>query len=256
MRFLVFGGTTEGRELVSWLSQQPHARIVACCATEYGGSLVDRAENVTVLTRRVDQEGMQDLIRENHCQVLIDATHPYAALVTANAQAAAEACGVPYVRVLREEEPEGPWTAVPDVTAAADYIAAREGTVLFATGSKDLPQFCQMIPNFAQRAFVRVLPTVASLEQTERLGIPASRVIGMQGPFSFEMNCALIHATGARFLVTKASGANGGFEEKVQAAQACDCELVVIHRPLQEDGFSFAEAQEELSRLMQGQREA
>ena len=69
----------------------------------------------------------------------------------------------------------------------------------------------------------------------------------MQGPFSQELNSALIRQLGIDILVTKASGRSGGFEEKVAAAQECGCKLLVIHRPLQEEGLSFVEVQRELA---------
>ena len=62
----------------------------------------------------------------------------------------------------------------------------------------------------------------------KEIGIPAERIVGAMGPFSLEDNVALIRRSGARILVTKASGTAGGFWEKVQAARETSCTLVVI----------------------------
>ena len=98
----------------------------------------------------------------------------------------------------------------------------------------------------SERLYVRVLPVLASLEKTAALGIPARHVIAMQGPFSKELNVALIREFGIQTLVTKASGAVGGFWEKIEAAQECGCEAVVIRRPVEEPGLSAEEVREEL----------
>ena len=100
------------------------------------------------------------------------------------------------------------------------------------------------IADYADRLFARILPVASSIAATGDLGIPTSHVIAMQGPFSKELNCALIHEFDIRVMVTKASGTAGGFWEKVEAAQACGIELVVIDRPLEEAGCSVAEARQ------------
>ncbi len=71
----------------------------------------------------------------------------------------------------------------------------------------------------------------------------------MQGPFSVEMNCALLRLTRAGWLVTKESGHAGGFAEKLEAARACKTRTIVIRRPGQRDGISLEEAKEELRKL-------
>ena len=72
----------------------------------------------------------------------------------------------------------------------------------------------------------------------------------MKGPFSKELNCALIRDLGIDILVTKASGAAGGFWEKVEAARECGIELVVIHRPVKEDGLTMEQLKDELEKAL------
>ncbi|MBR5381970.1 MAG: precorrin-6A/cobalt-precorrin-6A reductase [Oscillospiraceae bacterium] len=62
-KICVFAGTTEGRELVSFLSGQP-VDVTACVATEYGETLLSPADNVTVLAGRLDGEAMERLLRK------------------------------------------------------------------------------------------------------------------------------------------------------------------------------------------------
>lgn len=63
----------------------------------------------------------------------------------------------------------------------------------------------------------------------------------MQGPFSRELNEAMIRQLDIKILITKASGSAGGFEEKLEAAESTGCTVIVVDRPVQEDGFTVKE---------------
>ncbi|MBO4365092.1 MAG: precorrin-6A/cobalt-precorrin-6A reductase, partial [Eggerthellaceae bacterium] len=102
----------------------------------------------------------------------------------------------------------------------------------------DLPVYAQVVPDFTERFYVRILPVASSLAAAAELGIPTSHVVAMQGPFSQQFNEALMRELGVQTMVTKASGTAGGFWEKVDAARACGVQVVVIHRPLDEEGVS------------------
>lgn len=243
MEVLVFGGTVEGRQLVEWLDARGSCDIVACTATAYGASLVAGGRHVTVLEGPLSGSDKQRLVTERDFACIIDATHPYAVHISESIAALAESTGLELVRIVREGAAEGPWVSVSSSAEAAEHLAATEGNILLTTGSKDLDVFIAALPNYRERLYVRVLPVTAALEKASDLGIPASHIIAMQGPFSAELNCALIKDLQIRHLVTKQSGPAGGFDEKVQAARACGIELVVIERPCVEEGVSLEQAQ-------------
>ena len=241
-RILVFGGTCEGRELVSWLAGRG-VSVIAYSATEYGESLLPESSRVLSFAKRLDAEQMVQVMRQEAFSCVVDATHPYAVEVSANIKAAASELGLEVMRLVREDVPEGPWTSVASTDEAARLIARRKGNVLLTTGSKDLAAYVQAVPDYKQRLYVRILPVASSLEQADKLGIPASRIIAMQGPFSAELNKALIESLEIETLVTKAAGKAGGFPEKVQAARETGCELLVIDRPVENNqGISLDEA--------------
>jgi precorrin-6x reductase len=102
------------------------------------------------------------------------------------------------------------------------------------------------MPDYAERLYVRVLPINASLDRVKELGIAASHVIAMQGPFSAALNAALIRELGIACMVTKQSGTTGGFDQKARAAKECGIELVVIERPSTQAGASLATAKRTL----------
>ena len=243
MEVLVFGGTAEGRQLVEWLAGRASCDVVACTATSYGASLLACGPRVQVLEGPLSDADKRRLMEAHRFACIVDATHPYAQHISQSVADLGRRHDVEVVRVVREGAGEGPWTTVADAREAARLLAGTEGNILLTTGSKDLPAFTEGIPGYAERLYVRVLPVTASLERTQELGIPASHVIAMQGPFSEQLNRALIEELGIAHLVTKQSGATGGFDEKVRAAQACGIDLLVIERPRQEEGLLLPEAE-------------
>ena len=243
---LVFGGTTEGREIAGWLSARGTCSVVVSSLTEYGGSLVEGLPNVESLTGRMLPDAMEHLMRDRAFACVVDATHPYAAGVSASIAASCEASGTPRLRVLREGEPEGPWAGVADAVEAAQLVAGRAGNVLLTTGSNDLPIYVEAIDDYQERVYARILPMEKSIASADSLGIPLDHIIAMKGPFSKELNSALIRQFDIKMLVTKASGKSGGFWEKVDAARECGVELIVIRRPIQEEGLSLEDAKREL----------
>ena len=114
---------------------------------------------------------------------------------------------------------------------AANYLARTEGNILLATGAKELPTFSGLD---STRLYPRVLPTEESLVVCKAAGIPKRNIIAMQGPFSKELNLALLRQFDIRFLVTKDGGAVGGFGEKAAAAAEAGVKLLVFRRPVEE----------------------
>ena len=237
-KICVFGGTTEGRRLVEFLSAQPVA-VTVCVATEYGEELLLPAENTVVSARRLPKAEIQSMLASGAYDLVVDATHPYAVHITDSLFAACQATHTEYLRLLREE------TALPqdalfaaDAAQAADLLDAVEGNILLTTGSKDLAEYSR-IHGFAQRVFVRVLPMPQSLAACQAAGVKPANILAMQGPFSAEMNKAMLRQCKVRYLVTKNGGAVGGFPQKVEAARQTGATLVVIGRPEQKQGMSY-----------------
>ena len=236
-RVLVFGGTFEGRRIAEWLGARGTCQVLYSALTEYGGSLLEGVPNVQALTGPMLPDRMEELMRAYQLTCVIDATHPYASGVSASIAGATQATGTLLYRVIREGEPQGPWVGVANAQEAAEYVAGTQGRVLLTTGSKELPVYARTIPDFTDRVYARILPVASSLAAASELGIPTSHVIAMQGPFSKQLNMALMRELDIAVMVTKASGNAGGFWEKVEAAQECGVQVVVIHRPLDEEGL-------------------
>lgn len=234
----LFAGTSEGRELAELLTAQG-IRVYACVATEYGETLLEERENLTVSAGRLDQAQMEALLTEREFHCLVDATHPYAAAVTENLYAACRNTGTEYLRLLRSES-ELPEACIHAETTAqaVELLGNIPGNILLTTGSKELSAYAAL-PDFAQRCYARVLPVEESIRACREAGLPASRIIAMQGPFSEEMNLAQLRACHAAVLVTKEAGPKGGFPEKARAAARGGATLLVIGRPPQKQGLTF-----------------
>ena len=205
MNVVVFSGTTEGRSFSRALAALG-AAVTVCVATELGAEEQGCADGITVRAGRLDADGMAALLRG--AALCVDATHPYAAEATRNIRAAAAAAGVEYHRLLRPASPLPAGSVVlADAVRAAAYLADRPGRVLLATGAKELPAFAALDP---ERLYPRVLPTLAGIAACEAAGIPHRNILAMQGPFTAELNTALLRQFHISYMVTKDGGAAGG----------------------------------------------
>ena len=246
-KICIFAGTTEGRKLTALLKDA--AEVTACVATEYGGVMLDGIHGIKVHSGRMNEEEMAVFFNRNKFDRIIDATHPYAQAVTDNIAAAAGKAGIPYMRILREKENRIPGAVyVSSVKEAEEYLSGHDGNILITTGSKELSEYEGLDMS---RVWARVLPVSASLEACEKAGVPVSHIIAAQGPFTEDVNLAQLKMIDARYIVTKASGSTGGFEEKIRAASECHVIPVIIGQPPQVSGMSLDEAAAELGRIYQ-----
>lgn len=250
---LIFAGTSEGRRLAEILSEKEIPAVV-CVATEYGQEQIGALPGVGVRVGRLDAGQMRELIAELSPAAVVDATHPYAELVSANIRTACEAEKVRCIRLLRESSGGDQMedaVVFDDCGTAAEWLNGREGNILLTTGMKELPVFAEAIAD-KTRIYARVLLQETVISETGRLGLSKKQMICMQGPFTREMNAATIRQVGAKYLVTKESGAAGGFAQKAEAARETGAVCVVIRRPDEEAGCSLEEVVDLLERQICG----
>ena len=238
-KVIVFAGTTEGYEISRFLSEN-QLPVLACVATEYGSKSLQENSCLHVQAGRLDEQQMRDLFFRENPELVLDATHPYAAEVTQNIRKACEETGVSYTRILRTGSEQQNAVYVRDAKEAAEYLEGTEGNVLLTTGSKELAVFTS-VSDYNKRLFARVLSLPSVIESCQALGFEGRNLIAMQGPFSKELNQAMLEQYQCKYLVTKDSGKAGGFLEKIQAAEALGVTAVIIGRPLAEEGLSLKE---------------
>ena len=225
-----------------------------CVATEYGETMLKEHPYMKVHRGRMDREEIRTFLQNGSFEAVVDATHPYADLITDNIRMAMQGMKLPYLRLRREESADSTYEGVirfQTNEACAGALEKTEGNILLTTGSKELSKYCS-VEEVRNRLYVRVLPGTESLSLCMEQGITGKQIIAMQGPFTAEMNEAVIHQYGISVLVTKESGSSGGYAEKLEAAQKAGIPVFVIGHP-QEAGYSFGELCRRLEKLC-GQR--
>lgn len=270
-KIMIFGGTTEGRLLADFCERHGITAIVSV-VSDYGKELLRPGGYISVSAKPMDAKEMETFFRDQGIGLVVDATHPYASFATENIKTACKAAGIDRIRCLRaqgdknvdsppfQERPDsegafGMEVRVCSMAGAVSYLECHPGTALVTTGSRELEAFCRL-EGFQERLYVRVLPSSESLKQCEALGFKNSHIICMHGPFSEEMNIALIHQVNADFLITKESGAAGGFAQKMSAAGKCGIPAIVVERPPEQGGMCFEQVCDTISQLAKRKEEA
>lgn len=231
---LLLGGTSETLPIASELSARGF-RVLVSTAT---GFPLEGVVPSGVQTRigPLSASGMIRLIKEMNIRALVDATHPYALEASEISRRASRETEVPCFRFLR---PGSAWE-FDDVHIAADHgDAARMAfsfgkPVLLTTGSRNLAPYAARAVETGLPLVVRVLPADASVSSCLSAGIPRENILTGKGPFSRDENVQAIRRFNIGALVTKDSGDAGGTLEKLEAARATGCEIVVVRRPQEE----------------------
>lgn len=244
-KVLIFGGTTEGRELARWCAENGIAADVSV-TTDYGARLLGSDSLINIFTGRLDSREMETLIRAGGYAAVTDATHPYAMEATRNIKSACSSTGVRYMRLLREKS-ELCGTVVDSLSEAVELLDSTDKIILSTLGSKELPELAK-IHGCGERLWVRVLPADGTERYCTSFGVDERHIIAGKGPFSVEDNVRHIRHSGAQILLTKESGSTGGYPEKIAAAKECGIETVTVARPA-EDGYSFAQLTEMIGEL-------
>lgn len=236
---LILGGTSDSLVIAEELASAEIPFFLSV-TSDYGQHLAEEVADKVIKGRLTETE-MADFIRENQVTTLVDATHPFAVVASKTAIAVSQATGIAYIRFERPSLlPEG-IILVETLEAACEKAVTYEGKIYLTTGSKTLPQVVKLLPK--ERLIARVLPTAEVLTITESIGLAADQIEGLKGPFSKEMNIALMQHNQAGVLLTKESGQAGGFFEKVAACHELGIPCIVIQRerldyPLQYEEIS------------------
>ena len=228
-KVLVFAGTTEGRELAELLADS-NIKCSVCVATDYALELMDD-KRLDVHCGRLTEEEMEVLMRDGSFDVVVDATHPYAQIVSQNVRQAADMEAISLIRLRRStESAEEGFVSFKTHEECSAWLSFQTGNILLTTGSKDLGSYAKN-ETIKNHLFVRVLPGEESIRLCTANGITGRQIIAMQGPFSAQMNECILREYSIDWMVTKISGHAGGFEEKVEAAKKAGVGVCAILPP-------------------------
>lgn len=223
---LVLGGTSDSLVIAEKLAAAEIPFFLSV-TSDYGQHLAEEVA-ARVIKGRLTAAEMTEFIRDNQITALVDATHPFAVVASKTAIAVSQTAGIDYLRFERPSLLPEDVITVDSLEAACEKALAYEGKIYLTTGSKTLPQVVKLLPK--ERLVARVLPTAEVLTITESIGLAADQIEGLKGPFSKEMNIALMQHNQAAVLLTKESGQAGGFLEKVAACHELKVPCIVIQR--------------------------
>ncbi len=227
---LILGGTSDARLLAGEL-QAAGYDVLLSVVGDYAARLA-AGDGLAVRSGALDEAGLERLLDE--AEAVVDATHPFAQEISASTATVAGRRGRALLRFERGAGalPEGVLGAA-DATAAAALAVAQAGAgVIFLTvGSKTLAPYVSAARAANLRLVARVLPTVKSLQACAAVGLEPRDVVALQGPTSVGLDAALLRHLGATVLVTKQSGAVGGLDEKLRAAEVAGATAIVVLRP-------------------------
>ncbi len=247
-KVLIFAGTKEGRILAEHMCQfvrEVHVSV----ATEYGEEVLPQHKQLFIRKGRLSESQMEALLKEKDWEAVIDATHPYAVEVSVNIKKACEVVGRNYLRLLRKAssgEEIGCKTFYANTKEdAVAYLNSQKGNILLTTGSKELGDYIRLIHD-KSRVFARILADAKTVEACRNMGLKGHQIICMQGPFDALLNEAMLRQINAKFLVTKDTGKEGGFLQKLEGAKKANATVVIIKRPTEEEGYSMQVLLQEL----------
>ncbi|MGC1448156.1 MAG: cobalt-precorrin-6A reductase [Xanthobacteraceae bacterium] len=237
-RILILGGTTEARGLAERLAVRPDLDLTLSLA---GRTMAPVALPVPVRSGGFGGiAGLTDYLVRERVDALIDATHPYASVIAANAAVAAGNAHVPLVALRRPpwHKIDGDhWTPVSNVNAAVAVLGKAPRRVFVALGRNELAPFSEAPQHYY---LIRSVDPVAP-----PLALPRADYITGRGPFSEADDRALLKAHRIEAVVAKNSGGTATYG-KIAAARALGLEVIILRRPALPEAPAVATVDEAL----------
>jgi precorrin-6A/cobalt-precorrin-6A reductase len=223
-RVLVLGGTNEARALAGQIARDSRLEGVISLAGRTSAP-VEQALPVRI-GGFGGAQGLVRYLKEASIDRVIDATHPFAAQIAANAHAACAALGIPLLKLSRP--PWGPvagdrWIDVKDHREAATALGEPPRRVFLTTGRLGLAHFRAAPQHFY---VIRTIDPAAAVDLP-----PNCDEIRARGPFDCESEVELMRARCIDVVVSKNSGGKSTYA-KIEAARRLGIEVVMIARPL------------------------
>lgn len=241
MKLLILGGTSEASALAGALATVPEYQATI--------SLAGRTQNPALqpLPSRSGGfggvEGLARYLEVNGIDALIDATHPFAAQISHNAEIAAQQTGTALLVIRRpawQMQPGDCWIEAADLRAAAVALGRAPHRVLLTIGRKGLTPF---VAAPWHHYVVRSVDAPAPVQLP-----PRAEVITARGPFAVDDECALLRDRRITIMVTKNSGGSAT-EAKLTAARRLALPVVMVARPPPPNAETVATVSEALAWL-------
>jgi precorrin-6A/cobalt-precorrin-6A reductase len=240
-RVLILGGTTEARQLAERLARRADLEIVV--------SLAGRTKSPAPQPAPVRKggfggaAGLADYLVKESIAAMIVATHPYANVISANANSAARQSGVPLIALRRppwRAVAGDRWTEAADVAGAVHILRDRSRRVFVALGRNELA------PLTAAPQHFYLIRSVDLVEPP--LPLPRAAYVTGRGPFSEVDERALLVSHGIEIIIAKNSGGVATYG-KIAAARALGIEVIMLRRPVPPDAPAVETVEEAIAWL-------
>jgi len=222
MRLLILGGTQEGFQLAEQLAELQDIEIISSLA---GRTREPRTPKGALRTGGFGgAEGLARYLHDEGITHLVNATHPFAEHISANAIAAAGAAGIPLVRLLRPAwtpRHDDRWLAARDAREAAELCRLEGGRIFLTLGSGEIDAFADV----RNAHFL-----VRMVDAPEQLPLSDYHAIAARGPFSLQEELHLLAEHHIALVVAKNSGGDATYA-KIEAARRLGLPVIMIERP-------------------------
>ena len=238
MRVLILGGTTEASELAHLMAGDGRFKATVSLA---GRTSSPRPQPVPARTGGFGGvAGLSRFLAGQEIQAVVDATHPYARQISANALAACAEADVPLLSIVRPPwtaRPNDRWQVVATIDAAVTALGEERRSVFLSLGRQELHRFAAA----PQHRYMARL-----IEAPEQTALPPDLVLLRErGPFERQAEQVLLERETSDVLVSKNSG-GGATYPKIEAARALGLPVIMIERPDKPAGAIVSNAREAL----------
>lgn len=227
---LVLGGTKESHDICDYLISK-NLDFALSVATDYALQIFESYKE-NLIMGKMDKTNIIDFCKGNNVNLIIDVTHPYAFMVSQNTINASLDLGIDYYRYERQlnhNELTEDIYYVQTHQEAIELAIKLSKDIFLTVGSNNASVYAQYINK--ANIYIRVLPKSDLVKKCEELGYKNKNIIAMQGPFSKNINKAMLEMTNSKLLITKDSGDSGGFMEKLEACQELGLKIIIVERP-------------------------
>jgi precorrin-6A/cobalt-precorrin-6A reductase len=242
MRVLILGGTSEASRLAERIRGRADIEPVVSLAGR-----TDDPRRLPVATRVGGFGGIEGLKRylaRERIEAAVDATHPFAAIISRNAAEACRAVGVPLLAIRRpawRPQAGDRWIETGSMVEAAQALGPVPRRVFLTIGRMELGPFAAAPGHYY---LVRTIEPIG-----DALPAPSVFALRARGPFDEEAERALMSAHRIDVLVTKNSGGTATYG-KIAAARRLGLPVVVIERPAKPEGPEVEDVEEALAWLV------
>ncbi|MGL5034266.1 MAG: cobalt-precorrin-6A reductase [Microcystaceae cyanobacterium] len=232
----LIGGTTESVILARAIALQNLPYIITVTTPE-AINLYRDIKNINIQVGQLDQTAIAYFLNKQNIQAIVDASHPFATVISENVIKLAQELNIPYLRFERNSLQHLNSLSVLkksvfnlpnfETLLTGNYLTNQR--VLLTVGAKNLPLF----KSWQSKAtlFARILPRLNSLQIALDAGFTPERIMALRPPYSKELEIALWQQWQISLVVSKASGEMGGENLKQQVSEALNIPLIIIERP-------------------------